>query len=267
MYLIGHAFAAREEMRNWKFLQLNPDDLREPTKKQIGMSDIISQTGKNLAAALYRIQTGDKFILKEVSRTLNNLLPNLIEVKVYDDKANNQYIIKLTNEDGKEYSSRVLSEGTLRLLTLCIFLFDEMHKNLLCYEEPENGIHPFRIKFLTKLLYNLSVDFTDSNVPLRQILVNTHSPVLVGEIITWKDDKRVSIWYSQLNSLITFTGKNKSKINVTRILPVIKSDTEEKQLSLLFPSLNLTDSEIKITLAQVKKYLETTDLEQTINVL
>ncbi|MGB0787929.1 MAG: AAA family ATPase, partial [Marinirhabdus sp.] len=257
-----HAFAAREEMKNWNFLQLNPDDLREPTKKQIGMSDIISQSGENIAAALYRLQSKDKYILKEISRKLNNLLPNLTDVNVVDDGANNQYLIRVKSNDGKTFSSRVLSEGTLRVLTLCIFLYDDTHKNLLCYEEPENGIHPFRIQFLTKLLNDLSVNFEDVNTPLRQILVNTHSPVLVREIRNWSNDSRVSIWFSQLSTLITkINGKN-TKINTTKIVPVVKDATEE-QLKLKFPNLYFNESEIKLTLSTVKRYLETTDLEQS----
>lgn len=256
-----HAFAAREEMKNWNFLQLNPDDLREPTKKQIGMSDIISHSGENLAAALYRLQIKDKYVLKEISRKLNNLLPNFTEVNVLDDTANNQYVIKVTSNDGKTFSSRVLSEGTLRLLTLCIFLYDDTHKNLLCYEEPENGIHPFRIQFLTKLLNDLSVDFHDEFNPLRQILVNTHSPVLVKEIYKWKNDNRVSIWFSQLTTLITeINGKN-TKINTTKILPVLKNFTEE-QLKMKFPNMSITESEMRLTLSSVRMYLESTDLEQ-----
>jgi predicted ATPase len=258
-----HAFAAREEMRKWQFLQLNPDDLREPTKKQIGMSDIISQTGENLAAALYRISLRDKFLIKELSRKLNNILPNLIEVEVIDDKANNQYLISVKSEDGKTFSSRVLSEGTLRLLTLCIFLFDDMHKGLLCYEEPENGIHPFRISALTNLLSELSVNFDDISTPLRQILVNTHSPVLVSEIVKWSGDDRVSVWYSQLNSLILETPSGKKKISVTRMLPVLK---EHERMSL-FKDLNIGEAQLKLTLTQVKRYLETTDVEQSLQAL
>ena len=258
-----HAFAAREEMRKWQFLQLNPDDLRKPTKKQIGMSDIISHSGENLAAALYRISSKDRFALKGISRKLNKLLPNLLEVQVLDDKANNQYLIKVISEDGKTFSSRVLSEGTLRLLTLCIFLFDEMHNGLLCYEEPENGIHPFRIAALTRLLNDLAVDFSDPDSQLRQILVNTHSPVLVSEIYHWKDDESVSIWYSQLNSLIHSTDSGKKKISITRMLPV-KKDDKPIQTSLFG---NIDASQIKLTLSQVKRYLETTDVERTISSL
>jgi len=258
-----HAFAAREEMKNWKFLQLNPEELRKPTKKEIGFSDIIGQGGENLAAALFRLHKSNDSALAEISRKVNSLLPNLVDVCVYDDKVNNQYIIKVTSEDGKQFSSRVLSEGTLRILTLCVFLYDDMHQNLLCYEEPENGIHPFRIANLTRILNDLSVDFNDSDRPLRQILINTHSTKLVGEIVKWQSDNRVSIWFSSLNTRIASVEGERRKLSVTKVLPVVKE--EESAQKNLFPQLNITEAEIKLTLSQVKRYLETTDQEQSKN--
>jgi len=257
-----HVHAAKLEMQNWKFLQLNPDDLREPTKKQIGMSNIISQTGKNLSSALFRLKQVDEYVLKEISRELNKLLPNLIEVDVIDDKANNQYIINVSSDDGKRYSSRVLSEGTLRLLTLCILLFDNNHKSLLCYEEPENGIHPFRISFLTNLLFDLTIDFSDSDAYLRQILINTHSPKLVGELAKWAEESKVSIWFSKMNMLFAETEYGKKKVGITKILPVVKEDFSQIQLSILFPEQKFTDSEIKLNINQVKKYLDSTEMSQ-----
>lgn len=50
---------------------------------------------------------------------------------------------------------------------------------MLCLEEPENGIHPSRIPALVDLLYDYAVDLdfaVDSGNPLRQVIVNTHSP-------------------------------------------------------------------------------------------
>jgi predicted ATPase len=114
-----HVLAAKEEMKSWKFLQLNPEDLRQATSKNNG-EDIISTSGKNLAAALYRIKQNEPYILKEISRKLNKFLPNFIEVDVIDDKENKQYLIKLVDTEKKEFSSRVLSEGNLRILALCI---------------------------------------------------------------------------------------------------------------------------------------------------
>lgn len=249
-----HAFAAKEEMRNWKFLRLNPEDLREPTQQDAGMRDIITPSGKNLAAALFRIQRTDAYHLKEISRKLNSLLPNLTEVKVYDDKTNRQFIIKVMGEDGKEFSSRVLSEGTLRLLTLCVFQYDDQHKGLICFEEPENGVHPFRIRPVTHLLKDLSTDFS-ALTGLRQVIVNTHSPALVGELISWDADKTASTWFSQLNTLVTTHGGNKIKLKITKMLPVLKSENGA-QFSIPF-----TEYERSLTLDYVERYLETADTE------
>ncbi len=262
-----HVFGAKEEMRNWKFLQLNPQALREPTRQDLGVTDVISQTGENLAAALYRIKINDEYALKKISQRLNNLLPILTDVDVDNDKANQQFIIKVRAEDGREFSSRVLSEGTLRLLTLCILQNDEQHHGLLCFEEPENGIHPARIKAMAQLLQELSVDFSDPNSTLRQIVVNTHSPVLMGEIFNLNADQRVKIWLSQLITRITEvpfkkeaqTEIRKIKSHISQMLPVERGETQL--------SLNFSENEKKWTLAEVVKYLGLADFETTIETL
>jgi hypothetical protein len=51
-------------------------------------------------------------------------------------------------------------------------------------EEPENGIHPERISAMLRLLQDLAVDPmlpVDAENPLRQVIVNTHSPVVASE--------------------------------------------------------------------------------------
>ncbi len=256
-----HAFAAKEEMRSWKFLQLNPEDLREPTRQDVGLRDTITPGGKNLAAALYRIKQTDPYSLKEISRKLNSFLSNFTEVNVYDDKVNRQFIIKLKGEDGKEFSSRVLSEGTLRLLALCILEYDDKHTGLLCFEEPENGIHPFRIEAMAQLLKDLSIDFKNSDAPLRQVIVNTHSPVLVKFILQWRNNKYVSVWFSRLSSLITDVNGQRIKTKITKMSPVIKENEIQKEL---FP---IPESERKLTLSEVIKYLQTADTENAIKAI
>jgi predicted ATPase len=248
-----HVFAAKEEMRSWRFLQLNPDDLRQPTSKRNG-EDVISSSGKNLAAALYRIKQADNYNLVEISRKLNSFLPNFIEVNVIDDNENKQYLIKLKDKDKKEYSSRVLSEGTLRILALCILEYDDKHTGLLCFEEPENGIHPFRIKSMALLLKNLSIDFKDTEMPLRQIIINTHSPVLVGDIFAWENDNNVSIWFAQMRPKILNIMNKRSQVFITKILPVIK-DKVQPQL------FDISEQDKKMTLSAVKEYLEVADFK------
>jgi predicted ATPase len=245
----SHVLAAKEEMRSWKFLEFNPEDLRQPTSKNNG-EDVLSQSGKNFAAVLYRIKQENAYSLKEISRKLQTFLPNFIEVDVVDDNENKQYLIKLKDKDKKEYSSRVLSEGTLRILAICILEYDEKHTGLLCFEEPENGIHPFRIKAMAELLKGLSTDFSDVQMPLHQVIVNTHSPVLVGAIYNWQHDNNVSIWYAEMRNRVTDIQNKRMTLSITSILPVIKEDSLQLMLSF-------SDQEKKMTLSNVKNYLET----------
>ncbi len=259
-----HAFAAKEEMRSWKFLQLNPEDIREPTRQDAGLRDEITSSGKNLAAALYRIQQQDDYALKEISRKLNSFLPSFTDVKVFDDSANRQYIIKIKGEDAKWFSSRVLSEGTLRLLVLCILEYDENFTGLLCFEEPENGIHPFRIGATAHLLKDLSSSFNKGDTLLRQVIVNTHSPVLIGSLVKWQLDPNVSVWFSKQNTLIKEVNGKKIKLKVTRVAPVIKiSDSMNRQLFIPFTN----QFENRLTLTETEKYLMTAEAEEAVNLI
>jgi predicted ATPase len=255
-----HVFAAKEEMRSWQFLQLNPEDLREPTKQEPGIRDSITSSGKNLASTLFRIKQQDEYNLTEISRKLNSFLPNFTEVNVCDDKANRLYIIKLKGEEGNEFTSRVLSEGTLRLLALCIIEYDDKHTGLLCFEEPENGIHPFRIKTMARMLKDLTTDFINSDLSLRQVIVNTHSPVLVNEMIKWKNDKNVSVHLSQMRTRIIQVDEKKIKMNVTLIKPVLK-DMEE-QTTIVF-----SEQDRKLTLATIQEYLQVVDFDNVLKTL
>jgi predicted ATPase len=256
-----HVFAAKEEMRSWQFLQLNPEDLREPTKQDAGLRDEITSSGKNLAAALFRIKLKDPYTLKEISRKLNSFLPGFTDVDVFNDSANRQFVIKLKGEDKKWFSSRVLSEGTLRILTLCILEFDDKYSGLLCFEEPENGIHPYRISATAQLLKDLSSTFDDVDDLLRQVIVNTHSPVLISSLVLWQNDLNVSVWFSKQNTLVTDINNKKVKLKVTRVSPVLKKSDRGRQIMLPFANGR------ELTLTEIEKYLMTLEAEEAITLI
>ena len=86
----------------------------------------------------------------------------------------------MVRQAGIEYSSRVLSEGTLRVLALCTVALNPWSGSLLTLEEPENGVHPRRIELIARLLISLA--------ERRQIVVTTHSPLFADAILKLKDD-------------------------------------------------------------------------------
>lgn len=250
-----HVFAAKQEMINWRFLQLDPKELSKSSPRTA--PDIITSSGGNLAAALYRLKIEDNSYLSDISRELNNLLSNFVKVEVTEDIAENRFVIKLISEDGRKFSSRVLSEGTLRLLILCILKYDPKYKGILCFEEPENGIHPYRINIMIELMTGLATDLFDEEdvFPLRQMIVNTHSSVFVGKIFkNGKLPNNISLWFSKLVTNISIKNGNKYKFQTTKILPVNKGS---KQTKFDF----VTDGEIEMTALEVKRYLKTKDFE------
>jgi predicted ATPase len=69
------------------------------------------------------------------------------------------------------YSARVISEGTLRVLGLLAITYPLAPTTVIGYEEPENGVHPRRLRLIAELLQNTVASG-------KQLLVNTHSPKL-----------------------------------------------------------------------------------------
>jgi len=241
-----HAFAAREEMRTLGFLQLNPEVLRQPSS--LLAQPFVSPDGSNLPSALARMQADDPLVLNDVSRDLANLVPGILNVEVEKDLPRNRYVIWAKTQDGRAFSSRVLSDGTLRLLALVTLKNDPQHRGVLCFEEPENGVHPFRLKNMVELLRELATDFADpeqAEAPLRQLLVNTHSPVLVSQ-----PGVLPGLLFAYLTTRVQ-PGKA-PPVRITRILPVQPSP----QLKL---DLEIGDQEESYTLGEVLEYLNSAD--------
>lgn len=186
-----HLFALREAMRHWRLLQLDPALLRRPVPATA--SDVLNADGSNLAAVLAQLKaetatdTRPNGVLSDIVAELNNLIPGTTRLDAELHEASREYRIKLTMRDGLPFSSRVISDGTLRVLALLTLLHDPRHRGLICFEEPENGVHPARIKQLIQRLKDMVTsphDFEGDEVPpLSQLLLNSHSPVVLSALI------------------------------------------------------------------------------------
>ncbi len=81
-----------------------------------------------------------------------------------------RYLV-LQYEGGLEVPSWMVSDGTLRLLALTLPAYLEDMRGVFLVEEPENGIHPLAIETMYQAL---------SSVYNAQVLITTHSPVILG---------------------------------------------------------------------------------------
>ena len=189
---------AKREMESWKLLQLEPSDLRKPD--DINSSFHLETTGLHLPATLYHLakgwsadsehgKSGDpEHAYCQIANRLNELIDDVHEVLVDRDDKRELLTLMVKGKDGTPFAARSLSDGTLRFLALAVLEMDPKAQGVICLEEPENGIHPERIPAMLDLLRDIATDTdepVDGTNPLRQIIVNTHSPAVV---LTVPDD-------------------------------------------------------------------------------
>jgi len=175
------ALATRREMQSWRMLQLEPSALRAPD--DVFGDSSLSPTGEHLPNTLFRLgRYGD------IANRLADLIPGVSALDVDTDQSRQQRTLLVTMSDGRPYSASSLSDGTLRFLALAVLASDPDANGLVCLEEPENGIHPLRIPEMLRLVRQLSdVDLSGEELAtqrsLRQVIINTHSPLVVAELL------------------------------------------------------------------------------------
>jgi predicted ATPase len=189
------ALLARREMQSWQLLQLEPSSLRKPDEFSAPFK--LGADGSHLAANLYHLTRLEKYqnggsddefegrIYSQVANRLSDLINDVESVFIDKDDRRELLTLMVTSRDGTSHPAKALSDGTLRFLALVVLELDPEAQGLLCLEEPENGIHPERIPKILKLLQDLTTDTNEpigSWNPLRQVIINTHSPTVVLQI-------------------------------------------------------------------------------------
>lgn len=222
----AHLFALREEMKHWHLLQLDPALLRRPAPATA--NDILEADGRNLAAVLAQLKAESTSaeqplgVLSDIASDLNSLIPGVSRLDSELHRASQEYRIELTMRDGLPFSSRVVSDGTLRVLALLTLLHDPRHRGLICFEEPENGVHPGRIKPLVHRLRDMvsqpSEDI-ETMEPLSQLMINSHSPVVLSALVNQEYQPTEGMVLFADTSTISDPTKQESRRR-TRLRPV-----------------------------------------------
>ncbi len=188
---------AKREMQSWRLLQLEPSALRQPD--EFTSPTKLAMDGSHLAATLYRLarfntnysttelteDEAEEQVYSQVANRLAQLINDVRKVGIDRDEKRQLLTLIVTGRDGTAHPARALSDGTLRFLALAVLALDPETQGLLCLEEPENGIHPARIPKILQLLQDIATDVNypiNIDNPLRQVIINTHSPAVVMQI-------------------------------------------------------------------------------------
>ena len=164
-----HITAFREELRRWRFYYFDPGVMRQ--ESALKTVDSLGADGRDLSGFYHTLKVQSPGQFEGISTALPFAIPS---AEAIETERTQEGFIRLTYRDSEtKYSSRVISDGTLRILGLFAILSRFNKASTIGFEEPENGVHPRRLSIIARLLENTVM--RDSHV---QILVTTHSPRL-----------------------------------------------------------------------------------------
>jgi len=166
-----HLVAAKREIASWRTYQVDPSRIRRETGL-LGAADP-GHHGEDIVPFYYQLKNQNPDLFSEIVRTLTDIVPTLKDIDVHEIRPG---VLDLyVQEPTGSFPLRLVSEGTLRLMTILAASASLDRPSLIIYEDPEANVHPHRLKQVVDLLRRLSKQET-------QVLITTHSPPLLDLI-------------------------------------------------------------------------------------
>lgn len=156
-------------------LRLDPDELRQPVNLLGPGSALWFQTekGRGLAGLYDAVLGRDRRAFTAIEDRFRALFPTAMTLRL-DSVSSSAKAIGLTLQNGVTVGPEAMSEGMLYWLAFAI-IEHLAPQAIILIEEPENGLHPARIKEVMKVLREVS--------QRTQIILATHSPLVINELL------------------------------------------------------------------------------------
>ncbi len=164
--------ALREFIEGWYLSYLSSADTRGIPDS--GPIERLSPTGDNLPNVVQYLRESHPDRLDEILSTLSDRVPRLDKVTA-EPLADGRLLLRIKDAPFSEpFLARFASDGTLKMLSYLILLYDPNPLPLLGIEEPENYLHP-------RLLYGLAEECRKISSS-SQVFVSSHSPFFVDAL-------------------------------------------------------------------------------------
>jgi predicted ATPase len=216
-----HLYAFKKLIVGAQFLEINPAAARRANDRFEDKR--LRSDASNLAASLAEIQRKSSTeqrpsgAISDISADLAMLIPQVRTVRVLDDAKSREYAFEVELQDGSAFSSRVISDGTIRLLALLAVIDDPDREGILCFEEPENGVHEGRIPDLIDVLRG-ATEIQGDTGDYFQVLMNTHSPAVMNSLQAEEILFADSVLFQKRDSVTPETKTRMRKINSDKSL-------------------------------------------------
>ena len=154
-------------------LRLDPDAMRfpQPLLTEREPFDFMNDRGSGLGRLVDGLFARDSAAHAQLGDALRSMFPTVMGFRLFTTGHGRAIGVRL--KDGTEVRPEHMSEGMLYFLAFSLLPYIEK-PSMLLIEEPENGLHPARIKEVVRILREVS--------KTTQILMATHSPLVINEL-------------------------------------------------------------------------------------
>ena len=163
----------RRLIEDWYVSDFHIESAR--SRQEANYSESLSTTGDNLAQVAKYLYDNHRERFDSILKAMKERVPGVtnVEAKVTEDG----YVILRFQDDRfkNPFSSKFVSDGTIKMFTYLVLLSDPNPHALLCVEEPENQLYP-------ELLPQLAEEFRNYSEVGGQVFISTHSPDFLNAI-------------------------------------------------------------------------------------
>lgn len=157
----------RKLIEDWYVSDFRIDAARD--RQEIEYSEHLTKSGDNLSSVTKFLYDNHPDVFSDIIEKMKQRVPGVEYVEAQETQ--DGYIV-LRFQDGtfkNPFSSKYVSDGTIKMFTYLVLLHDPTQHALLCVEEPENQLYP-------QLLLELAEEFRSYADKGGQVFVSTHSP-------------------------------------------------------------------------------------------
>lgn len=179
---------AAKQLERWLSSMLFLDAVPARMREYAFPSDATLQgDGRNLSAVLFNLWGRDEYASAEPYASQRDAILGFIQSLPEQDIAGLSFLeeprggvmVKLTETFGgqaRDYDASLLSDGTLRVLSIAAAMLSAPEDSLVVIEEIDNGVHPSRAR---RLLQNIREIAERRRL---RVLLSTHNPALLDAL-------------------------------------------------------------------------------------
>jgi predicted ATPase len=162
---------------------------------------LVEPDGSNLTSVLHTLYTSNREFKQQINEGMRAGFGDQFEELLIQPAASNQIQLAIQWRSSKEpHAGQDLSDGTLRFLFLLAVLASPEPASLIAIDEPEVGLHPSMLPVVA--------EYAAEAAERTQVVVTTHSPVLLDAFSNTKPRVTVMHWEDGQSQLYTLAASS-----------------------------------------------------------